>query len=151
MIQRITIFGLVLFLAIFFQSAFALIETIDHPHKAVVSFCKAYYQLDEDAIRYVTDQCHIQNEIDLIDQYFYEQKKEANDRGYRDNFLVSYLTHIHTDIVEKTNDSATVRITAKRAAIIPWLRTRKMYDLDHTFTLKKINNQWLISDGVRNM
>jgi hypothetical protein len=147
MIQRISIFGIVVFLALFFQSAFILIETIEHPHETVVTFCKAYYQLDEDAKSYVADQ----DKIDRIDRFFHAQKQKANERGYRDNFLVSYLTDIHTETVAHTNTSAKVHIQAKRAAIIPWLRTRQMYDVNHTFSLEKKNNRWVISDGICTM
>jgi len=147
MIQRISIFAIVLFLAVFFQSAFILVESIEHPHDTALSFCKAYYQLDESAKSYVINQ----EKINMIDQFFFSQKQKANDRGYRDNFLVSYLTDIHTETVEQTNKSAKVHITAKRAAIIPWLRTRKMYDVDHTFSLVKKDNQWVISDGICTM
>ncbi|MBF0452677.1 MAG: hypothetical protein HQK75_18385 [Candidatus Magnetomorum sp.] len=151
MIQRLTIFGIVVFLAIFFQSAFVLIETIDRPQKAVNSFCKAYYQLDDTAKTYMTDDCRVQDDVDLVDQFFLAQKKMANDRGYHDRFLVNYLTNIHTHVIDKTSDSAVVTIKAKRYAIIPWLRTRKCYDIDHTFTLTYQNNQWLISGGVSEM
>jgi len=147
MIQRLSIFGIVVFLAIFFQSAFILIESIEYPHETVVSFCKAYYKLDEAAKTYVNNQ----DKINMIDQYFYTQKQKANERGYRDNFLVSYLTNVHAEIVEQTNKSAKVHIKAKRAAIIPWLRTRKMYDVDHTFSLEKKDNRWVIADGVCKM
>jgi len=147
MIQRLAIFGIVVFLAIFFQSAFLLIESIEHPHETVESFCKAYYQLDDDAKNYVNNQ----KNLDMIDNYFFEQKQKANQRGYRDNFLVSYLTKIHTETIEHTNNVAKVHIKAKRAAIIPWLRTRKMLTVDHTFTLKKKDNRWVISDGICNM
>jgi len=147
MIQRITIFGIVAFLALFFQSAFILIEKIEHPHETVVTFCKAYYQLDDAAKSYVADQ----DKINMIDQFFQTQKLKANERGYRDNFLVSYLTDIHTDTITHTNKSAKVHIKAKRAAIIPWLRTRKMYDVNHTFTLEKKNNRWVIADGICTM
>jgi len=151
MIQRISIFGIVVFLAIFFQSAFVLIETIDRPQKAVVSFCKAYYKLDNAAKNYITDECRMQDDIDLIDQYIMSQKKEANDRGYKDNFLSSYLSQIHTHVIKQTSDSAVVNIKAKRYAIIPWLRHRKCYDVSHTFTLTYQNNKWLISDGLAEM
>jgi len=151
MFQKFYLFGLVIFMAIFFQSAFMLIETIESPNEIVVSFCKAYYQLDDSARDYVSNQCHVQNDIDLIDQYFYTQKQKANECGYRDKFLVNYLTKIHTEILDKTHNSAVVKIKAKRLAIIPWLRTRKTYDVDHTFTLSKKKNQWLISDGITNM
>ncbi|KPA19147.1 conserved hypothetical protein, secreted [Candidatus Magnetomorum sp. HK-1] len=151
MIQRVTIIGLVIFLAIFFQTAFVLIETIDRPHKTVISFCKAYYQLDDAAKKLVTESCRVQDEIDLIDQYFSAQKKIANDRGYRDQFLVNYLTNINTHIIKQTKDSAVVNIKAKRFAIIPWLRTRKTYDVDHTFSLTFQNNKWFISEGVANL
>jgi hypothetical protein len=147
MIQRISIFAIVLFLAVFFQSAFILIDTIEQPKDTVLSFCKAYYQLDESAKSYVNNQ----KKIDMIDQYFYAQKQKANERGYRDNYLVSYLTNIHTKTIEHTNTSAKVHITAKRAAIIPWLKTRKMTHVDHTFSLIKKDNQWIISDGICTM
>ena len=147
MIQRIAIIGIVVFLFIFFQSAFVLIEIIEHPHDTVVSFCKAYYQLDETAKSLVASQ----DEIDMIDQFFYTQKQKANERGYRDGFLVSYITNIHTETIEQTNQSAKVHIKAKRAAIIPWLRTRKMYDVDNTFSLEKKDNHWVISDGIATM
>jgi hypothetical protein len=147
MIQRISIFGVVVFLFIFFQSAFVLIEVIEHPHETVVTFCKAYYQLDESAKSLVANQ----DEIDMIDQFFYTQKQKANERGYRDSFLVSYMTDIHTETIEQTKKSAKVHIKARRAAIIPWLRTRKMYDVDHTFSLEKKDNQWVISGGIATM
>jgi hypothetical protein len=147
MIQRISIFGIVILSAILFQTAFILIETIEHPHETVVSFCKAYYQLDEAAKSYVADQ----EKCNLIDQFFYTQQQKANARGYRDNFFVSYLTDVHAETVKKTNKSATVHFTAKRAAIIPWLRTRTMYDVDHTFSLEKKGNRWMISDGICTM
>jgi hypothetical protein len=147
MIQRISIFGVVGLLAIFFQSAFVLIESIEHPHDTVVSFCKAYYQLDETAKSYVTDQ----DKKEKIEKFYETQKQKANERGYRDNFLVSYLTKIHTETIEQTNQSAKVHIEAKRAAIIPWLRTRKMYDVDHTFSLVKKDNRWIIADGIGTM
>jgi hypothetical protein len=147
MIQRISIFGIVILSAIFFQSAFVLIESIEHPHETVVSFCKAYYQLDEAAKSYVDDQ----DNMTLIDQFIYTQQQKANARGYRDNFLVSYLTNIHAETLKQSNKSATVHIQAKRAAIIPWLRTRKMYDVNHTFSLEKKGNRWIISDGICTM
>jgi hypothetical protein len=151
MIQRISIFGIVIFLAIFFQCSFILIESIDHPQKAVVSFCKAYYQLDTAAKNFLTDDCYVKDDVDLVEQYVNTQKKIAADRGYRDNFLTNYLTHIHTHVIKQTSDSAVVNIKAKRFAIIPWLRHRKCYDVDHTFTLTYHDNRWLISGGIAEM
>jgi len=151
MFQRVMIVGIVILLSIFFQTAFVLIETIDKPNKAVISFCKAYYQLDEAAKELVTDSCRVQDDVDLIDQYFLTQKKIANDRGYVDKFLVNYLTNVNAHVIEKTKNSAIVNFKAKRFAIIPWLRHRKTYDVDHTFTLTLKNHKWLITEGLANM
>ena len=131
-----------------FQTAFIVADIVETPQKVTIAFTKALYQLDESVDKYVTEEGKKDGEIDLLKQFRFERIQKAALRGYRPGFAKNYLVHINTDTLSESHDKADVRITAERFSIIPWLRMRKMYEVDHTFKLVKEDGAWKINSGI---
>jgi len=150
-LKDILTFGLVIITGIFFQTSFILIESLDTPQKTAIKFCRAFYKLDNSAYNYVTEDGKISEDVDLIDKYRYEKILEAKERGYGPGFAKEYLFNIHTNTIKHSHDKVEIHLTCNKTAIIPWLRTRKVYKLDNLFTLVKENHKWKISSGIESL
>ena len=143
--------GLVIFLGIFLQTSFILIESVDTPQKIAIKFCKAFYKMQTCADKYVTKDGKMVDDVDLLEKYRYEMSKIAKEQGYRDSYAKKYLFNIKTHTISQSHEEAKIKLTCNKAAIIPWLRTRRLYNVDNVFTLVKENHKCKISGGIESL
>jgi len=146
--KKILSFGLVICLSIFFQTAFILVESIETPQKVVTAFCKSFYQLDDSAIDYLTENAYMADDINMIKLYKEKIQKQTNACGYRMSYAKNFLFKIETHTINQNAEEATIQLKAKKTAIIPWLRYRKLTPIDHTFRLVKENGHWKINSSI---
>ena len=137
-----------------FQAMFIAADMKDTPEKAAVEFAQAYYLLDDDAMG--KRLCRASFSDGIVDDYLYEMRKQAADRGFGVKYLKSHLSGIKTQILEMSDQSAKIRIIAKkRSSINPVFEyvgklfyLTKAYDVDKTLDLVKENDCWRVCGQV---
>ncbi len=103
-----------LVLAVFMQVVFAFADAKDTPQKAAVEFSKAYFMVDPAMSRRVCDRLLNRDGINLVSHIIEQKAREAHEMGYSPDFMKCALFNIETEILNRDENSATVRLTAVR-------------------------------------
>jgi hypothetical protein len=146
--------ALTLVLGLALQGVFICADRNETPNKAAVEFCKAYYGLDPETM--AENLCQSLNENDFAGQTMENTARSASSRGYQTSYLGSSLVHIQTEVLNSTDKTATVRLTAKkRKSINPvYEYVGKLFflldasEVDETIQLIKENDQWKVCSGT---
>ena len=137
-----------------FQAIFIVSDVKDTAAKAAVEFSQAYYLLDDDAMN--KRLCKTSMAAGMVDDYLYEMKKQAADRGFALKYLRGHLSGIKTHTLESSEKTAKIRIVAKkRSSINPVFEyvgmlfcLTKAHDVEKTLDLIKENGCWRVCGQV---
>jgi hypothetical protein len=139
---------------LFFQAIFIVSDINDTPEKAAVEFAQAYYLMDDDAME--ERLCSAAAATGMIDDYLYGMGKQAADRGFAPKYLKTRLSGIKTHTLEMTEETAKIKIVAKKwSSINPVFEVvgklfclTKAHDVEKTFDLVKENDCWRVCGQV---
>jgi hypothetical protein len=142
--------ALTLLLGLVLQGVFICADQKQTPNRAAVTFCKAYYGLDPATL--ASTLCQTLQEKDFVESYMEKTARSASQRGYQTAYLRSSLFHIETEVLNSTDKTATVRLTAKkRKSINPvYEYVGKLFflldtsEVEETLQLVKENDQWKV-------
>ncbi len=145
-------FVLVLVLAVGLQVALVAADTLETPVKVAKSFAKAYYLLDPEMKDLLCSDIAANDDRDIIDDYIYSKVTEARNRGLALGYLRQMLYDIHLEIVEESENEATVHLTAtSRVCINPVFATVARiffigheYPVEATLQLVKEEGKWRV-------
>ena len=145
--NSITIILIVLF-GVLVQILFYIADSEDTPHKAVVEFSKAYFQLDPSMSDRLSSELITAEGVDVVDRYIVNVAKEAKDQGFGINFMKSKLYHITTHTVNKGDSQAQIRITGiRRTAINPlYAVVAQIFNIGETCSVDETINVVLEDD-----
>ncbi|MFH1983793.1 MAG: hypothetical protein ABIL58_18285 [Pseudomonadota bacterium] len=90
----------------------------DAPYKAATEFTQKYFYLDPSMADQMCNAGVTEDDVDMVDNYLYAKQMEASARGYDVTRLRKSFSHIKTQTVDMTNESATVHISGTARTII---------------------------------
>ena len=147
--NRITGVVLVIFFGIILQLLLGMADTRSTPGKTAVEFTKAYFSLDASMSEYI---CNELMEENIADKYINQVAQEAQDIGFKLNYMRSMLYNIKTDIISEDESEADIRITCERKRMINPVFTiigklffiGETYEVDETLNIIKEDGKWKI-------
>ena len=118
----------------------------------VAEFSEAYFKLDRSMADWLCGALREDAEVDVVEQYLDNAAKEAESLGYDISYLRTELFQVATFIVSEDDDTAEVRIVAKRKRLINPIFTLvakifligQEYHLDETISVVKEDGEWKI-------
>ena len=148
--NRITGVVLVIFFGIILQLLLGMADTRSTPGKTAVEFTKAYFSLDASMSEYICNE--LMEEENIVDKYINQVAQEAQDLGFKLNYMRSMLYHIKTDIISEDESEAKIRITFERKRLINPVYTvigklfflGETYEVDETLDIIKEDGRWKI-------
>ncbi len=148
--NRITGIVLVIFFGIILQLLLGMADTRSTPGKAAIKFTKAYFSLDASMSEYVCNE--LMEEENIVDKYINQVAQEAQDLGFKLNYMRSMLYHIKTDIISEDESQVQIRITCERKRLINPVYTivgklfflGETYKVDETLNIIKEDGKWKI-------
>ena len=151
-----TAWALTLLLAMFLQVAFVFADASDTPTKAAVEVSKAYFRLDPAMAERICEERLVVDDVNVVDLYLEQIKKEAELRGFEIEMMKKGLYHVETDVLSRSEEEATVRISGVvRTRINPvyaWVAgTFRLGDTQHVegdIELVKKGGQWKACGGL---
>ena len=137
--NRITGVVLVVFFGIILQLILGMADTRSTPGKTAVEFTKAYFSLDASMSEYI---CKELIKEDVVGTYIKQVAQDAQDLGFKLNYMRSMLYHIKTDIISEDESEAKIRITCERKRLINPVYTiiGKLFFLGETYKVDEILN-----------
>ncbi|HCY85632.1 MAG TPA: hypothetical protein DHV36_10905 [Desulfobacteraceae bacterium] len=146
-----------LIICLSFSATTALAEGGNTPESAAKGFTKAYYTLDASIEDYLSsDALTNENDVDMVELFFSKKEAEARSRGYEMSYLKMHPLLIKTEVLEQTEDTATVRVnTSALRSINPVFRMVgwifgliKEHNFETTLPLVKEDGMWKVGPGV---
>jgi hypothetical protein len=145
-------FTLVVLLAIVLQVLFIFADSDRGPGKVALKFLKAYYALDKSMDNLLCNEVKLDEEVEYVEQYLDQMRKEAVERGFRATYMRSHLIKAETHTVFRDENRAHVRITGERKRLIhplfTWIgtlfRIGETYHVDETVSLIKESGEWKV-------
>jgi hypothetical protein len=137
-------------IGLLFQLIFIFLDKTETPSKAAMAFVQAYYLLDEQTL--LDRLCQKSASTEMVDNYLYRVTQEAAQRGFAPRYMKSRIFQMHTQTLEKSDDTAKVRIIGKRRnSINPVYEyvsrlfcLTTAYDVETDLNLVKENGQWKV-------
>lgn len=144
--------GLVLLIGVLAQVMFVFADIADSPSKAALEFTKACLAYDQDTLDdRLCGESRVVDDVNLVDKYIYEATQEAQARGYDLGIYVkNKLYHGDTETIEKTHESAIVRVTGETKSPLRsffWKGEDESRHVDATLMLVKENGRWKVCGG----
>jgi len=147
--NRITGVVLVVFFGIILQLLLGMADQRSTPGKTAVQFTKAYFSFDASMSEYI---CQELMEEDVVDKYIKQGAQDAQDLGFKLNYMRSMLYYIKTDIVSREETEAKIRITCERKRMINPVFTiigklffiGETYEVDETLNVVKEDDKWKV-------
>jgi hypothetical protein len=142
--------AVVVILGIALQGLLVFADTQDSPNKAAVEFTKAYFAFNETVLAgRLCDESRQADETDVVGKYVYKASEDAKARGYGMGFYIKdCLYNLKTETLEKTHDSAKIRLTAeRRAPLRTFFSKGDKYDInsvDEVLTLVRKDGHWKV-------
>ena len=141
--------GLVLLIGVLAQVMFVFADIADSPSKAALEFTEAYLAYDRDTLaERFCDESKVADNINIVDQYIYEARREAEARGYDlGMFVKNKLYHGDTETLEQTHESAIVRVTGETNTPLRsffWKGEDETRHVDANLVLVKENGRWKV-------
>ncbi len=141
--------GLVFLIGVLAQVMFVFADIADSPSKAALEFTEAYLVYDRDTLaERFCDESRMAGNINIVDQYIYEARREAEARGYDlGMFVKEKLYHGDTETLEQTSDSAIVRVTGEAKTPLRsffWKGEDETRHVDADLVLVKENGRWKV-------
>lgn len=143
-------FAIVIGITVVLQLALIGVDLQETPAKVAKRFADAYYAIDGDMQDYLCSD--LAQDGELVGDYLYTKQQEAAMRGMRTSYLRHQITTAHLQVVNKTDDRATIHLTGTtRVCIHPaFMIIGKLfkighdYPMDETLELVKDNGQWRV-------
>lgn len=139
-------------IAIVLQLAFMALDCWQTPASVAKQFIKDYYYLDADMQKNMCTQKA--DPAQLVDNYLYNKRMEAAQRGFDVTYLRKLFTHIHVETRHQDDRHAEVHVTGTlRTAINPVFMVigkMKMFDIgkdyhvDAPIKLVKEDGEWRV-------
>lgn len=134
------------------QVLFAFADCKDSPHRAVVEFSKAYFQLDSSMADRVCSEVKSSEGVDPVDDYIYKTFKEAGERGFQLKFMKNKFYHIETQTISQNDKEAKIRITGIRrisinpvfASVATVFNLNKTHEIDQIFDVVLEKERWKV-------
>ena len=141
---------LVIFFGIILQLLLGMADTRSTPGKTAVEFTKAYFSLDASMSEYICKE--LMEEENIADKYINQVALEAQDLGFKLNYMRSMLYNIKTDIISVDESEAKIRITCERKRLISPVYTiigklfflGETYEVDETLNIIKEDGKWKV-------
>ncbi len=148
--------ALVVLIGIFLQLILVFADRRETPHRAVVEFAKAYFQLSPCMEERICDDRRLVDDVDMVNKYILTESKAARDRGFDAKYMRSRLYHVETSTIKKDDTSAEVRFTAyRRSGINPvYAYVAKLFDFSkprkvaETFAVIKEDGKWKVCGNL---
>lgn len=107
--------ALVVLVGIFIQVLLVFADVEDSPSKAAVKFARSYFAVDEAGLdAKLGDALKVENDINVVDEYVYRMRREANERGFKlGMYTRRKLYNVHTDTHMRGPDAAAIHLTAE--------------------------------------
>ncbi len=145
-------FFLVLVLAAGLQVALVAADTLETPVKVAKNFVKAYYLLDPGMKDLLCSDIAGDQDRDVVGDYIYGKITEARQRGLAPGCLRQMLYDMHVEIIEESENEATVHLTATgRVCINPVFATvarifaiGNEYPVEATLRLVRQDGKWRV-------
>jgi len=142
-------FAIVIGIAIVLQLALIGADCRQTPDRIARNFAEAYYSLDPQMQDYL---CASLAENDVVDNFLYQKKKEASQRGFSTNYLRHKFTKLHIMVVESGDTTMTLHLKGTTRVCIntPFMIVGKLfgigrdYPVDEHIDLVKENDQWRV-------
>ena len=141
--------GMVFLIGVLAQVMFVFADIADSPSKAALEFTEAYLAYDRDTLaERFCDESRVTDNINIVDQYIYEARREAEARGYDLGMFVNEkFYHGDTETLEQTSDSAVVRVTGEADSPLRsffWKGGDETRHVDANLVLVKENGRWKV-------
>ncbi len=143
---------LVILLGIFFQVLFVFADTQDSPQKAALAYTKALLGFDRDVMaERVCEESLVVDEINVVNQYIHEARKEARARGYDlGMYTREKLYHGDTETMSQTYDKAIVKVTGETKSPLRsffWKGEDEGRHIDITYKMVKEDGRWKVCEN----
>jgi hypothetical protein len=143
-------FAIVIGITVVLQLALIGVDIQETPVKVAKRFADAYYAIDGDMQDYLCSE--LAQDGELVGDYLFAKQQEASMHGRRISYLRHQITKAHLQVVDKTDDSATIHLTGTtRVSIHPafmiigkLFHLGRDYPMDETLELVKDNGQWRV-------
>ena len=151
-LKRYLPIGFVVIIAFFLQVVFLFADCRETPPKVATNFTKAYFALDPSMADYICEESLTVNDVNVVNAYIQEMTDNGQQRGLGKKYMRSLVYHIstHTHLIDE--NTAEVKLHAKRrtsinplyALIGKFFFIGKTHEVDQTFTLVKEDNKWKV-------
>ena len=150
--KAITSLILVILCGAILQLIFINVDERETPTKVVAEFSKAYFKLDRSMGNWLCGDIVENEDIDVVGQYLNKTAQEAEALGYDICYMRTHLFQIAAYVISQDENSAEVRIVAKRKRLINPVFTLvakifligEEYHLDETIRVIKENGEWKV-------
>ncbi len=129
------------------------------PESVVKNFAKAYYMLDESMADYLSSDALVnENDVDMVELFLRIKEENAKNRGYKMSYLQMHPILLKTEVLEQTEDTATIRLnTTALRSINPLFRIVgyifcliQEHEFETTLSLVKEEGVWKVGPGALN-
>ena len=142
----------VIIAAFVLQVAFVFSDCRDTPARAAVAFTKAYYRVDPAMADFLCQKRLMVNDQDMVEKYVQQVNQEAKNRGFGLNYLKHIVYHIETYTQMSDDNTATVKLHAKRrtsinpvyALIGKFFLIGETHNIDEAISVVKENGRWKV-------
>jgi hypothetical protein len=112
--RRFTPLVLTLLAAIVFQMILVVADRHDTPARAAVEFSKAFFMLSPTMSSRLCEDLQTIEDMDAAQYYRYAIAQQAQERGFRLEYMKTRLYDIKTKILKRDDTSAEVQLIGKR-------------------------------------
>jgi hypothetical protein len=106
-----TAWAITLLLAMLLQVAFVFADNNETPSRAAVEVSKAYFQLDPALSERICEERKMVDDVDVVQKYLDQMKKEAEARGFELGMMKKGLYHVETELLSDNDQEARVRVS----------------------------------------
>ena len=148
--------ALVVLMGIFLHIILVTADGRETPHKAVVEFARAYFQVSPCMSERICEERRQVDGVDMVTKYILTVFREARDRGFDTTYMRAKLYHIETHTIMKDDASAEVLFTAYgRSGINPvFAYVAKLFGfskprkIEQTFDVIKEDGKWKVCGSL---
>jgi hypothetical protein len=148
--NRIAAVVVLLAVALVVQVVMIAADCRQSPLRVATGFAKDYFYLDADMQKYLCEP--LADDGELVDQYLYQKRLEASQRGVSTNYLRYMFTELHLKTLHQDDKSAQIHLEGTtRVAINPvfmvvgkWFFIGKNYPVEETLDLVKEEQGWRV-------
>jgi hypothetical protein len=145
----LALFAIIIGIAVVLQLALIGVDCRQTPAKIARNFAEAYYYISPDMQDYL---CASLIKKGAVDNFIYQKKQEASQRGFATNYLRHKFTKLHLNATKSGDTTMTVHLRGTTRVCIypPFMIVGKLfgigrdYPVDTHIDLVKENGQWRV-------